>query len=350
MSRILVISRHGDAEVEAGHILNRLVELFGQQAVLQNPDGRVPRPDAPQVAEGMLFQMAIAAMVVVIGPRWADATDAGGQPALADPFDGVRLQIGAALRRGLPLIPVLVGGAQLPPPRVLPPDVQPLLTRNGIQVRAGRDFERDMQRLSRALSRWVPPLPLPLDEARRRSLSATLRWGVIFGALVAVVGLANNTLMVALADALHADARDPVTVSGIAALVIDLALFFFAGYAKVRSLGAWAAGTTTGLLAGMIGGLAGAISLIVTLPIYNVAAQGPSGQTLGVIVGVIGALFFLLVDVAAGAALGALGGSLARRLFARPAPPTLAPVATGYPPTGYPPPGYGRPAPPAPRR
>lgn len=70
-----------------------------------------------------------------------------GKSRLADPADFVRLEIEAALKRQIPVIPVLVEGASIPPVDRLPTSLQGLSYRNGIVVRPDPDFHRDMDRL-----------------------------------------------------------------------------------------------------------------------------------------------------------------------------------------------------------
>lgn len=66
---------------------------------------------------------------------------------LEDPKDFVRIEIESALRRCIPVIPVLVSGANLPSAERLPVSLQDLLYRNGIWIRPDPDFHRDMDRL-----------------------------------------------------------------------------------------------------------------------------------------------------------------------------------------------------------
>jgi formylglycine-generating enzyme required for sulfatase activity len=59
----------------------------------------------------------------------------------------VRIEIELALKRKIPVIPVLVSGASIPPPKRLPASIQDLSYRHGIVVRVDPDFHRDMDRL-----------------------------------------------------------------------------------------------------------------------------------------------------------------------------------------------------------
>ena len=59
-------------------------------------------------------------MLVVIGPRWLTAADPNGRRRLDDPDDLTRLEVAAALRRGIRVVPVLVGGAAMPSGAICP--------------------------------------------------------------------------------------------------------------------------------------------------------------------------------------------------------------------------------------
>jgi hypothetical protein len=62
-------------------------------------------------------------LLAVIGKGWVDATDTSGRRRLDDPHDFVRLETSAALKRDIPVVPVLVHGAQMPRADGLPPDL-----------------------------------------------------------------------------------------------------------------------------------------------------------------------------------------------------------------------------------
>jgi hypothetical protein len=68
-------------------------------------------------------------VLVLIGADWADAPNERGERRLDDPSDFVRIEIATALRREIPVIPILLNGASMPPADQLPEDVQPLLRR-----------------------------------------------------------------------------------------------------------------------------------------------------------------------------------------------------------------------------
>ena len=53
-------------------------------------------------------------LLAVIGKSWLDAKDESSRLRLEDPMDFVRLEIASALKRDIPVIPVLVRGASMP--------------------------------------------------------------------------------------------------------------------------------------------------------------------------------------------------------------------------------------------
>ena len=61
--------------------------------------------------------------------------------------DFVQHEIAAALNRGITVIPVLVGGARMPPAEHFPPALEALRYRNAFEVRDER-FDDDVARLS----------------------------------------------------------------------------------------------------------------------------------------------------------------------------------------------------------
>ena len=67
-------------------------------------------------------------LLAMIGRGWVDAKDDSGRRRLDDPMDFVRLETASALKRDIPVIPVLVQGARMPRAEQLPPDLAELLT------------------------------------------------------------------------------------------------------------------------------------------------------------------------------------------------------------------------------
>src|SRR5262249_22518022 len=76
----------------------------------------------------------------------------------------VRIEVEAALQRGVPIIPLLVGDAAMPGPDALPESIRGLSRRNAFAVDFGRDFHKHMEELGRTITL----LPRRETIARRR--------------------------------------------------------------------------------------------------------------------------------------------------------------------------------------
>src|SRR6516165_5971378 len=89
-------------------------------------------------------------MIVIIGPSWL-GTDTSGVSRINNESDPVRMEIELAFERGVPIIPVLVGGARMPSPTQLPQSLKKLAFRNAVEVHAGRDFHHHLDGLIQSL-------------------------------------------------------------------------------------------------------------------------------------------------------------------------------------------------------
>jgi cellulose biosynthesis protein BcsQ len=90
-------------------------------------------------------------LLAVIGPHWAGDSDASGRRRIDSESDLVRVELEGAMLRGVPVVPVLVDGAQMPTAAELPTGLQELAFRNGTVVRPDPDFDWDMNRLTLAI-------------------------------------------------------------------------------------------------------------------------------------------------------------------------------------------------------
>jgi Sulfatase-modifying factor enzyme 1/TIR domain len=157
MSKILISYRREDSADVAGRIYDRLIQQFGQEAVFKDVDS---------IPFGVDFRIHLDAQVAkcevflaVIGRDWMKKRGSKGKSRLEDPGDFVRIEIESALKRQIPVIPVLVSGASIPPAERLPASLQDLPYRNGIPVRPDPDFHRDMDRLIDQLKKLPSAVP-----------------------------------------------------------------------------------------------------------------------------------------------------------------------------------------------
>lgn len=92
-------------------------------------------------------------MLVIIGKSWLNISDKAGKRRLDDPNDFVRLEVETGLQRDrIPVIPVLVNGASMPPPDALPLSIRQLAFKNAVTLRNPPDFKHDLERLVKQLA------------------------------------------------------------------------------------------------------------------------------------------------------------------------------------------------------
>jgi hypothetical protein len=208
MPRIFVSYRREDAEGEAGRLFDDLVNHFGEDSVFL---------DVTAIEVGRDFRRAIdesvatcSVLLAIIGKDWIDARNEAGQRRLDDPSDFVRLETASALKRDIPVIPVLVHGAKMPRPDQLPDELKELAYRNGVELTHAR-WRSDLDLLIKALRRHVEdptnaeehapkpvdggtapmqPLPVPppaVEETIRSKDTPPATWWKSRGAILAFV-------------------------------------------------------------------------------------------------------------------------------------------------------------------
>ena len=132
MGAIFVSYRRGDSEGQARALYIQLVELIGKDSVFMDVDSIALGRDFRQVVQERLESCEL--MLALIGPGWLDVKDVSGHRRLENPNDLVRQEIAAALKRNIPVTPVLLQGAQMPAPERLPDDIKDLAYRNGFEL------------------------------------------------------------------------------------------------------------------------------------------------------------------------------------------------------------------------
>jgi len=141
---VFISYRRGDSAGHAGRLYDRLSTHFGEPQVFMDIDGIEPGIDFVESLRQAVQQCRV--LVAVIGPDWLAATDAHGSKRLSNSGDFVRMEIVAALERGIRVIPVLVQDATMPAPDDLPEALVPLASRNALELSDAR-WSYDVGRL-----------------------------------------------------------------------------------------------------------------------------------------------------------------------------------------------------------
>jgi hypothetical protein len=155
MSAIFISYRRADSKHFTGRMYDRLRSELGRDAVFKDVDSIPAGSDFPTVLNERLRRCQVA--LVIIGRHWTAAREDDGTRRLDNPNDFVRIEVETVLRRGIPVIPVLIDGADFPAARDLPASLRDLLRRNAVEVEDDPRFDTDMARLARTLSRLLTP-------------------------------------------------------------------------------------------------------------------------------------------------------------------------------------------------
>lgn len=184
---IFISYRRDDAAGHAGRLCDRLEEHF-PGCVFMDVTGIAPGADFVRALEQKLASCQV--LVVVIGKSWLSITEAR---VGRDEPDHARIEVASALRKGVPVFPVLVQGARMPTPAQLPPDLKALGNRNALEI-TEPDFRSDVRRLVEAIERLFSPPPRHTRQEpefvrppERSGLPLWLKLGLGLGA-TAVIG------------------------------------------------------------------------------------------------------------------------------------------------------------------
>jgi hypothetical protein len=163
MASIFISYRREDTGGHAGRLCDRLTDRFGGDRVFM---------DIQDIHPGQNFATSIEetiatcdCVIAVIGPRWLEMV----QKRAPSGNDFVRHEIGAALKRHVRVIPVLMGGARMPAAGDLPPELAELSFRNAIEIRDER-FDHDVVELETFLANELHVADRPAAGPRARPL------------------------------------------------------------------------------------------------------------------------------------------------------------------------------------
>jgi len=145
---VFISYRRKDAAPYARLLREELRRHYGVEQVFMDVDSINVGADFADVINQSVE--ACGVLLALIGAQWLAAADADGSRRLDNPEDTVRLEIEAALSRGILVIPVLVDGAHMPRRQELPEELAPLARRNALELSYNR-FEYELERLIEAV-------------------------------------------------------------------------------------------------------------------------------------------------------------------------------------------------------
>ena len=154
---IFISYRRSDCRHITRKIYDLLAKQFGRQTVFRDLDSIPAGETFKTYIERELSQCQI--LIAVIGPKWLEITDKDHNRRLNNSNDWVRLEIEWALRRRIPVIPLLINDTKMPQLDRLPGSLKALTTWHAARMR--HTFwlnRRDVNRL--------------IDDVNRRLLKA----------------------------------------------------------------------------------------------------------------------------------------------------------------------------------
>jgi len=150
---VFISYRRDETTAYAGRLYDTISEHVGEDRVFMDLD---------KIPGGVDFAVAIKraidsaqAMIVVIGPKWLTVKLRSGRPRIQDPSDFVHQELALGLQRGIPIFPVLVGGAAMPSEADLPNGLKKLTAYNAVEITDSR-WNHDVGRLIEDL-KTIPP-------------------------------------------------------------------------------------------------------------------------------------------------------------------------------------------------
>lgn len=152
---LFISYRREDEPHAAGRLYLELSKAMAADRIFMDIDGIPLGRDFVDVIEERVAQCKV--LLAVIGPRWISASRkvkrmglTWSKPRLHDPEDFVRLEICSALKRKIPIVPVLVDNTKMPPDVALPSEMRKLTRYQAAQI-AHHSFSDDAKVLASGL-------------------------------------------------------------------------------------------------------------------------------------------------------------------------------------------------------
>jgi peptidoglycan/xylan/chitin deacetylase (PgdA/CDA1 family) len=169
---IFICYRREDSADVTGRVYDRLIDHFGPERVFM---------DVEAIRLGYDFRSEIdqtikvcSIVVVVIGDKWLAEVD--GKRRIDDENDRVRIEIEAALRREIPIIPILTRGASHPTKAILPASLEDLAYRHGTSIRHEHfrgDVDSLISQLDKLLARQASTPSTPAESKETTPVKST---------------------------------------------------------------------------------------------------------------------------------------------------------------------------------
>ena len=165
---IFMSYRREDSSGHATALQDKLEHHFGAAAIVRDLEDIRPGIDFRRFISETLPKCSV--LLVLIGPRWLSAIDKDGRVRLEQEGDLVRAEIAQALQQErMFVIPVLVGGARMPPESSVPLNISALCRRSAVELDEAR-WDHDVNGLIDVVQDALRERGLDVSDAYLRTL------------------------------------------------------------------------------------------------------------------------------------------------------------------------------------
>ena len=152
MASVFISYRRADSASWAEKLFGHISMRFGKDLVFEDVESLKPGQKWMDEIKKEVHNCDV--FLVVIGPGWLGQKDDNGQRRIDNEKDVLRIEVSEALNAKCTVIPVLVGGAELPSRNELPDPIVPLIERQLVELRDGH-WNEDVKRLIEELRNLI---------------------------------------------------------------------------------------------------------------------------------------------------------------------------------------------------
>jgi uncharacterized membrane protein HdeD (DUF308 family) len=258
--RVFISYRHDDSAGHAGRVCDLLRQELGSDLLFMDVDAIRLGVNFVKVLGEEVAKCDV--LLAIMGAGWLDARDEDGHRRLDNPHDFIRVEIAAALKRDIPVIPIVLEGTRVPRVDQLPDDLRDLAVRNALAVHHA-SFHSDMARLIRELKGpQSPEQPAPATpfELPSRLHAPSKNWwfwlmrgiaAIVFGVSMSIEPFGSSSFfvlyvivdgIVALVAAFTTKPEPPwwLVVVGLVGIAAAFVLPIWPDIGEDKIIGAWA--------------------------------------------------------------------------------------------------------------
>jgi TIR domain len=156
-TKIFISYRRDEPRQTVRSLSKSLKREFGRGAVFVDTEAIAVGSKWPREIDQALRTAYV--LLAPLGPKWLEQGQ-GGHRRLDDKGDWVRRELATSIKRGIPIVPLLVGGAKLPARKALPKSLAGLLDHKSFDLRDDY-WNQDVAALIRSLKKLGVPTGRP---------------------------------------------------------------------------------------------------------------------------------------------------------------------------------------------